>query len=262
MSKLKKSVASIILPLCLIILWEVLTIYTNILPSSLNAKPTTILKTLPKFFYDDDYKQWNLLYNTGLSLTRLLLGVSIGSVLGILLAYFNNKSNWLRILSNPTLKVIGPIPIIIWIPVFIMLFNSNNYYKSALIAFATFLLIYLTMFTSFNSMSKKYIELGKIYQKSHWTIFWSISFPNSLEIFLTSLRFSIAIGWIVLFVVEYSIAKVNMGGLGYMIERFRHNGKVEEMFASVLMLALVSYLLDRIILLIMHKKLKWIDYEE
>ena len=65
-----------------------------------------------------------------------------------------------------------------------------------------------------------------------------------------------------LFVVEYSIAKVNMGGLGYMIERFRHNGKVEEMFASVLMLALVSYLLDRIILLIMHKKLKWIDYEE
>jgi ABC-type nitrate/sulfonate/bicarbonate transport system permease component len=143
-----------------------------------------------------------------------------------------------------------------------MIFSGNDSYKIGLIAFGTFLLVYLNMFTSFSSISKKYIELGKIYEKNHWIIFSSISFPNSLEIFLTSLRFSIAISWIVLFVVEYSNSLANTGGLGYLIQDFKYTGKVEEMFASVLILAIVSYLLDKSIVLIMKRKLKWTDKDE
>ena len=259
MSKLKFKIIPFILPIILVILWEALITLELVKISSLNTKPTDIINRFFGFFIDDEYSDKQVVKNIEISLKRLIIGVTIGSLTGILLAYLNSKFEKLRAFTNPTLTVIGPIPIIIWIPVFIMLFKGEESYKTGLVAFSTFLLIYLNMFTSFNSISKKYIELGKIYEKNHWEIFKSIYFPNSLGIFLTSLRFCIAIGWVVLFIVEYSNSVSNEGGLGYLIQDFRYNGRTEEMFSSVLILAIISYILDRFLLFIMKLKLKWVD---
>lgn len=259
MSKLKHKIIPFVFPILLIILWEILIALEFVKTSSLNARPTDIIIRFYGLFFDEEYTDKQILLNIWISLKRLFIGVVVGSFLGIVLAYFNSKFEKLRLFTNPTLTVIGPIPIIIWIPVFIMLFAGDDSYKIGLVAFGTFLLIYLNMFTSFNSISKKYIELGRIYEKNYWEIFRSIYFPNGLGTFLTSLRFSIAIGWIVLFVVEYSNSPSNTGGLGYLIQDFRYTGKTEEMFASVLILAIISYVLDRIITIIMKFKLKWTD---
>ncbi|MEM9077144.1 MAG: ABC transporter permease subunit [Bacteroidota bacterium] len=256
MSRLVRLVKGVGIPVILIFLWELLVNY-NFLPSTLDAKPTRIILTVYKFFFYESHAQYNLTYNIKISLFRLIVGVLLGAIFAVLAAYLNSKIRLLRELTNPFLTVIGPIPIVIWIPIFMMVFSGNDLYKIALISVATFLLIYLSMFSSFRAIDKKYFELSRIYEKRFWSRFYEISLPHSIEEFFTSLRFSIAIGWIVLFIVEYNNAPMNQGGLGYTIERFRSNGQTEETFASVLILALLSYLLDKSITILMKYKTRW-----
>lgn len=256
MSKLIKYIKALSLPIIILVFWEVV-VSLGWLPSSLDAKPSTIFITFIKLLIHRDFSEYKIFYNIGISSFRLILGVSIGAAIGVLLAYLNSKIKFLRETTNPFLTVVGPIPIIIWVPIFMLVFNGNDFYKIGLISLATFLLIYLSMFSSFRAIDKKYIELSRIYEKSFWTRFYEISIPHSLEEFLTNIRFSIAIGWIVLFIVEYSNAPINRGGLGYTIERFRKAGKTEEMFASVLLLASISFALDKLVVIIIQKKTKW-----
>ena len=121
---------------------------------------------------------------------------------------------------------------------------------------------YINLYTSYKSINKNYLDIGSIYEKKIFERFKLIYFPYGLESFFTALRLSIAIGWIVIYVVEYGNAKGNMGGLGYFIAHNKAMGNVEQQFAGVIILAVLSFIIDFIIQKIQKHYLNWQNKKE
>jgi ABC-type nitrate/sulfonate/bicarbonate transport system permease component len=76
------------------------------------------------------------------------------------------------------------------------------------------------------------------------------------------LRLSIAIAWIVLYVVEYGDSSEKTGGLGFFIAHNRYMGNIEQLFAGVVILAILSFIMDFIIQIIQKHCLKWQNKKE
>jgi ABC-type nitrate/sulfonate/bicarbonate transport system permease component len=110
-------------------------------------------------------------------------------------------------------------------------------------------------------MNKNYLEIGLIYEKSIFERFKHIYFQYGLESLFTTLRLSIAIGWIVIYVAEYGSATIGRGGLGYFIAHNRQMGNVEEQFAGVIILATLSFIMDYIVRRVQKRCLKWQNKE-
>ena len=89
-----------------------------------------------------------------------------------------------------------------------------------------------------------------------------IYLPASSPSIFAAIRISLAIGWIVIFLVEYASAREGTQGLGWFIRDARSTGKVEQEYAGVILLAFIGYITDVIAYRIQRFNLKWIDIQD
>ena len=243
------------IPIMLLIVWEILVDF-DLLDNTKSASPSAILLTLYTLLLEGD-----ILLQTLYSIMRLFSGVAVGFLFSMLSSYILYNHKTLDRFISPSLQFFAPIPIIIWIPPVIMMLGGGELFKIFLIGLSTFLLIHISAYNSMKEVNKEYLELSDIYEKSKKQKFLHILFPYSLSVILTTLRISVAIAWIVLFITEYSSASQNEGGLGYFISYARQMGFVEKQFSGVLILGILSYIVDSIIKNIQNRSNVWMNLE-
>ncbi len=249
--KNRKKFIPYVFPIILLLIWQLITQF-GLIPKSLSATPIDVIRQIGQ-----EFKTWDFTIKILLSLYRLFFGLVIGVSFGIIMAFINATFFKLDRFFSPTLNFLAPIPIVIWIPFFIMIFGNSDFYKIGLISVSTFFLIYINLYTSYKSINKRYIEIGLIYEKKLWARFKEILFPHGLESLFTTIRLCIAIGWIVIYVTEYGNSTQNVGGLGYYIGYNRSMGNVEKQFAGVIVLALLSFGMDFLTVKLQLRYLSW-----
>lgn len=242
---------SAVLPVSVIALLET-TVRMGLFPPTLSAAPSTIVSACYDLIADGV-----LVKHTGLSLYRIAVGVSIGTVVGLFLGMSAAISARLDHFLSPTIGFLAPIPAVVWLPFSIMLFGVGEAYKISLAAFVTFLLVYIQTFQGVRHISKQYIELAQMYEKSTYELVTRILVPASLPSCVMGLRVALAISWIAILFVEASSAEKDFGGLGWFIADAREVGRIEDQFAGVLILGVVGYVSDALIGIWQRSKLSW-----
>lgn len=262
MTRINRIILPLLFPFLIILLWY-FAVRFHWVDGSYAASPEDVVKKIFQLFTDKEST------NTGyfplqivISLGRLFVGILVGCIMGIAAAFINTSFKKIDKLVSPTLSFLAPIPVVIWIPFFIMIFGTSDIYKIGLIAIATFFLIYINLYTAYSSINKNYLEIGEIYEKNLIERFRYIYFPYGLESLFTTLRLCIAIGWIVIYVTEYGDAEEKLGGLGYFIAHNRAMGNIEEKFAGVIVLAALSFTMDYLVRLAQKHYLKWQNKSE
>lgn len=242
-----------VIPLALILTWELAT-RENLLPPSQSAAPSEVIQKLINLLISGELVR-QALY----SCLRLLTGVALGTFLGIcsgLLLAYSRKAD--RLLS-PTMQFLAPIPAIVWIPFLIMFFGIGETSKLALIVLCVFFLLHINTFQAVQAVERDYVELADVYEKNYWSKLWHVFLPSAAPGILTALRVSLALGWIVLFVVEYGYSNQKDGGLGWFIANARGFGRVDDQFAGVVLLGGIGFLLDRLVAYVQKRILIWRD---
>lgn len=240
-----------IVPVVLIAVWEI-AVRSAWFPPSLSAAPSTIAITSVKLLFSGD-----LAKHASLSVFRILVGVSVGVLTGVAVGIVVGQSRFAESLLSPMLTFIAPVPVVVWIPFAIMLLGTGELYKISLAMFATFLLVYIETFQGVRSVPQSYLELAGIYEKTHWERISRILLPAALPAVFTGIRISLAISWIMIFIVEYSSAEVGWGGLGWFIAASREVGRVEHQFAGVLVLGIIGFISDTAVARYQNRKLAW-----
>lgn len=240
-----------IFPILLILFWG-FAVRMNFIPVSQAADPVAVFIKIIDLLATPSF-----LLQLAFSLERLVIGAVIALILGTSLGLFLVISPSINNLFSPTLKFLAGLPVVLWMPFWIMFFGLGETFKIGLAAMGAFFLIYTYTTVAANATSKKYIELCQIYEKSKSEILLKVLFPEALPAILTALRVSLGIGWIVLFFVEYATANVGKEGLGWFIANARAVGRVEEEFAGLIILALMAFLLNNLILVIQKKLIYW-----
>lgn len=254
--KIGRVAQALVLPLVLLGVWQV-AVSKGWLAASQSASPSAVFTTMLALLVNGDFIRAVLT-----SLSKLgggvFLGATLGTISGTLVAYVPVA----RRSVGPLLAFLAGIPVVIWIPFWIMMFGVGQSFHIALVAIATFFLVYSVAFSSTRRASSAYLELLQLYEKSRLYALIKIYLPASAAQSFLALRLSFAFGWIVIFFVEGAVSEMGSEGLGWFISNARAVGRVEQEFAGLLVLGSLALIIDALLSQAQRHVLTWSDAVE
>lgn len=189
--------------------------------------------------------------NTVPTLQETAVGFGLCFVLSWLIATGMDFSDAARRAVYPLLVASQTIPVVAIAPLFVVVFGFHLLPKVLLVALATFFPLTASLAEGFATADGDAMRLLRSMGASRWQAFAKVRVPGALPFFFTGLRVSItyAIGGAVF--AEYAGAE---NGLGIYMHQMQQNFRIDLVFASILVIALISvllfastYLLERLV---------------
>lgn len=224
------------LPLILILLlvgcWELFVRLTNI-PLYILPSPSKVLITFAS-------ELPTLLQHAKVTLCETILGLLIATVLASLIGIMMDACSALRKALYPILVVTQTIPVIVLAPIFIIYLGFGLAPKILTVVLMCFFPITITFADALKEQDLRRINLLRSMSAPAWKIYWIVKIPGALPAFFSGLKVS----------ATYSISGAVVGewlssssGLGYYMLRVKNGYMLDKVFASVLMVALLSLLM-------------------
>jgi NitT/TauT family transport system permease protein len=217
-----------------LLVWQVLSLiisHSLIIPSPLNTLKALIYLAQTKDFY------LSVLY----SLMRIILGFTLGVVVGFLCGLLSAKSLTFKEITAPAVQLIKAVPVASFIILAFFWFKSSN--LPIFIAFLMVLpIIWSTTETALRGIDTKYIEMGQVFRLSKVQIFFKIKLPLIFPAFISSALTSLGFAWKSGIAAE--VITKPLYSLGSMLEQSKTHLEIAEVFALTAVVAMLSLLLE------------------
>jgi NitT/TauT family transport system permease protein len=243
---------SSILPIGLLVAWEILTQSGVINPQILPAPSQIFLRwvdyakpTVPYAEAQTGYIPW--LFSGELPLDafatsyRVVVGFCIGAVLALPLGLFMGTIEWVYKLFNPLIQILRPIPPIAYIPLAILWFGLGNPPAFFLISLGVFFPVLMNTISGVRHVDSIYIRAAQNLGAGGFTMFVRVILPAATPHILTGLRVGIGVGFICVIVAE--MIAVN-NGLGFRILEAREFFWSDKIIAGMLTIGLLGLAID------------------
>jgi sulfonate transport system permease protein len=238
---------SAIVPVTLVAVWE-LSVRFGWLPSTLIAAPSAVI--VDAWLLATDGK---LGYNAYISLARLAGGFAIGMTLALVLGSLVGLFRLAERLISPTIQILSPIPVVAWIPLFIIFFHIDGS-RIALIATGTFWIVFFGVVQGIRSADAKLVEVAYLYNKPALDILLKLLLPAALPNILGALRIALGLSWVLLLTAEMIASS---SGLGWLIWDSRNFSRPDDMIVGMISVGVLGALTDRSVALLQRRVLRW-----
>lgn len=192
------------------------------------------------------WKQWTTvdgLLDIGWTLFRVGSGVLIGSILGIGFGLWMGHSRIVRAFWIPWITVLLPIPILVWVPLFILWFGIGNVAVVLLVALGAFPAVILNTYTGISSIDEVLLRAARILETRGWALYTRVTLPAALPMVLSGLRLGIARGWRA--AVAGELISVSAFGLGYRMFFGYTYLDTPSMFAAIVSIGIIGLLIEK-----------------
>lgn len=227
--------------------WNVLTKKMALLPALYFPSFDMILSV-----YLSDWKV--LLTCTAYSLRLLVLGVLSGGVVGfltgVLIGWSKKAYHWLF----PIIRFIGPIPTTIWIPIAMLLMPSLLHASVFIVALSMWFPLSFLTCSGIQGVRKSLFEVGETLGASQLYQVVHIAIPAAMPNIFVGLFMGMVSSLISLVSAELIGAKY---GLGWYINWQQQVMNYAEVYAGFLIIALLCYVIFRVIFMVRNKVLVW-----
>ena len=235
-----------VLALALLALWEVAARADLSLGMSLPA-PSVVIRAFSL--------NWDAIYtNTLPTLLETVVGLFISIALGLSLAILLDLSSWLRRAVYPLLIVSQTVPIVALAPLMLIWFGFTLTPKIVVVILYCFFPIAVATADGLSSAEPDLIKLVKSMGASRWQILWLIRLPGALPAFFSGLRIA----------VTYSVTGAIVGefigayqGLGIYMVTSTNSHALPVVFATIVMVALLSLALFSLVNIMERLTLPW-----
>jgi ABC-type nitrate/sulfonate/bicarbonate transport system permease component len=223
---------ALVVPVALILVWELYTRLANVDPAVLPA-PSRILAQL----YDFRGTAWD---NTQQTIIETVVGFSASIAVAVLFAVVMDQVMWLRRSLYPMLVASQTIPIIAIAPLMIIWFGFGLLPKALVIILVTFFPIVVALLDGFASTEQEAMNLLKTMGATKWQIFTHVRIPTALPHFFTGMRISATYAVVAAIFAEYVGA---YNGLGIWMLTSKNAFRTDLVFGAILITAVLSVLL-------------------
>lgn len=188
------------------------------------------------------------------STIRIALGFVIGSAVavgvGVIMSKFKTVERWF----SPILNLVGPIPTLALLPLFIIWFGIGEFPKVLLIAWTTFIPVLVYTLDGFKSVPSTLIRSALSLGATERQIFTRVMLPSAIPNFLVGAQVSLGLSFSALIVSEMMGAK---SGLGYIIVDARNYFKISNMFIAIILIGLEYSLFSYLLKLVEKRVMAW-----
>lgn len=243
-------------PVALLGLWE-LVVVTGVLDERLIPAPHTVVQTWWTWIFGDaGADAYSGTWDTAAlaSAQRVLAGFFIaavvGTIIGLLIGWFRLP----RILMQPVIDLLRPIPVTAWIPFVVVFFGIRPTASISLIALGSFFPIALNAAAGAQSTPPVLVSAARMLGTSERKIVWRVVFPSALPSVLTGLRVGLALAWVLVIVSEMVAVK---SGLGFSLWDAYYFTRTDVIVAAMFSVGILGYLSDLILVKMTNRILKW-----
>ena len=218
---------------------------TYIFPSVLFSTPG---QALAKFV--ELVRSRVLLEHIGISLQRIFLGFSLGSLLGIPIGLLMGNIRFFKKFFEPYTEFFRFIPSIALLTIAVIWFGIGETSKVFLIIYTTIFIVIINTMTGVLSIPGNKIRAAQSLGASRAHIFLFVSIPATLPYILTGMR--IAMGNSFATIVSAEMLGAN-AGLGQMIWTARLFMLIDDVFVGLFTLGALGFLTDRLFRFLIFK---------
>ena len=240
--------AHVVLPIGLLVVWQVAADHGLISPSSFPA-PLSMARMLWS-----DALSGKLETDLLASLQRVVWGLVIGSALGIVTGLAMGMSQTIDRLLTISVQVLRAIPPITWIGFAILWFGLGDRPAIFLIALGVVFPMLLNTYAGVRQVDRIYIRAARNVGADGWMLFKDVVLPAAMPSVLTGLRVSIGLAWILMVVGELVGAP---SGLGATLMRAQDYAQTDRMLAYMLVIGFCGYLSDLLVARVSRHVLRW-----
>ncbi|NME82379.1 ABC transporter permease [Clostridium sp. SM-530-WT-3G] len=243
LKKLNKSKRRIIISRFLILiifiaLWQVAANLKWIDPF-LTSSPSRVIDSFITL-----YKDGSIFKHIGVTCYETILGFSLGTILGVLVAVLlwlcPNISNIL----DPYLVVLNALPKVALAPIIIFWIGNG---MPAIIVIALLISVVTTIIsvlTGFNEIDNEKIMLMKTFRASKLQILRYLIFPYSIPTFISALKINVGLSWVGVIMGEFLVAR---DGLGFLIVYGGQVAQLDTVMMSIVILSVIAFFMYEIV---------------
>jgi ABC-type nitrate/sulfonate/bicarbonate transport system permease component len=233
----------VILPILLIVLWQVAGTYWIDRP--LTPTPLGVIESTQELIGR------RLLFEAViLSLQRVFLGflaaVVVGVVIGILMGSSRYIANWL----DPLIESLRPIPPIAWVPLAILWFGIGIEAPVFIVAYTAVFPIIINTVAAVHGLDRRFIEAARTLGANRRTILTEVILPGSLPFIMVGIRIGMGAAWMSIVAAELVIGaqisdrgiSAGLGQLMYLF--FSHDPNMNMVVTCMLAVGVVALIID------------------
>ena len=179
--------------------------------------------------------------NLAASLTRISVGVFLGSLLGVPLGILMGWLPRLRAVLDPLVAALHPIPKIAIFPIILVVFGIGETSTIIVIAISAFFPAVVNSMTGVDHIDPVYFEVARNYGADQFKTFTRVLLPGSLPMILSGIRLAINTGLLITIAVELVSARL---GLGVLIWFSWQTLRVDELYATLVVVAILGILFN------------------
>lgn len=233
--KLSRYLVPLILPLLLLLLWQIATAENWLAPQILPS-PLTVWQTFLDLVTGGD-----IVTGLAISLRRIAVGFAIGATIGFGLGVALGRSAKLEQYLGPSIRAVAQVPSLGWLPFFMLIFGLGETLNYVIIAKACFVPIALNTAAGIRNLPPHYSELAKVLRLRHPTLMLRVVLPSALPSIFSGVRLGLSHAWIAMVVVEML---ADTAGVGYMMTWGRTLFQIDIVLVGMIVIGIIGFAMD------------------
>ena len=239
--------AEVVVPVAILLAWQEWTVHEH------NAKfprLSTILVTFKHMWLFSEFGT-----HVVPSLERIGLGFGIAVVAGMVLGIPLGLSRWARLWAMPHIEYWRAMPPPALLPISIVLLHSiGNVQKVSFIAFFCLFPILLNTIDGVRGIDPTLVETARSYGLGTFERIRRIVLPAALPQIAAGMRNSLSLAVIMMVLSEYFSST---SGVGYVLLISKNTFQLAPMWAAIVLIGLLGYVLNVVFLLLERRLLAW-----
>lgn len=196
--------------------------------------------------------EWSAIFAS--SIVRMLAGYGVGCTLGVLMGTVMANSRWVRRLLGTSIALLRPLPVPAIIPPLILLLGVDDALKITVIAFGVFFPVFMSAYAGVLAVDPVHKQVLNTFRVSGWTALIKVKLPTALPYIFSGMRISLSLALVLTVIAEMTAGN---DGIGHYIVSMQYAMRATDMYAAVILLSLLGYLLNRLFVVLEARWLRW-----
>ena len=179
-----------------------------------------------------------------ITLTELALAFSGAMLAGVTVGFAVSRSAWLVRVFEPLFAGIYSIPIILFLPLYVLFFGLGPASKIALGATISFFPIALSTIAGFGYVDRVLVTAARSMGASDYQLFRYVLLPAALPVILTGMRMGFTVA---LLSIIGSETIASLAGLGHRIVHLAEAMEMTQMFAYIAFVVMIAAILNALV---------------
>lgn len=237
-NKVKILVAQLLILSCFLLTWEILS-SKEIINSFLFSSPSAIFKLLKQYIQTGEL--FNHIY---ISVYETILGLLIGTSLGIVVAISLWWSKTLAKILDPFLVVLNALPKTALAPIFIIWAGTGVKGIVFVAVSISLILTILSAYNYFKNVDEEKIKMLKSFGAKKWQILTKLVIPSNIVNLVDITKINIGMSWVGVIMGEFIVSRA---GIGYLVVYGSQIFKLDLVMMGVFVLAIIAYIMYQIV---------------